>query len=424
VRTLAPFLNAVVRYQPEQQTLAISPYLTVSCQQRPDGGVTVLARSTAPVQFTSKTLADPPRAYLDFKHVSLGNTEPQIDIQAGGVQRLRLAQYSTQPDTVRVVVDFETMRTLKTTVTDAGRQVALEIGADAPPAAPMPGLETPAAPAAPVAEPPANAPRLFDVALESLSPQQSQLTLGTRGEPAVTGSYDAKTRVLTLRAPAAVSTIPDAHLAALSDKLIKSVAVRESTPAGVEVVVTFARDYGYLITRDATGVRVLIGVFDLGDMTVVLDAGHGGYDSGAVGRKGTCEKDINLDIILRTAKLLREAGVKVVLSRSDDTFIPLPERSKLANSRQVDLFISVHCNSTPTRNSQSGTQVYYRTPQSIRLAEAMMTELAEGIKLKRGGVRNGNFHVIRETKMPSVLIETAFINNDVEEELLCQPEFR
>lgn len=414
VRALAPYLGAAVRFQGEIGTLALSPYLTVSGQQRPDGGITVLARSTASVQYTSRTLSDPPRAYIDFKNVALGNAEPEIVINAGGVQRLRLAQFSTQPDVVRVVVDLDNPRTVNATISEAGRQVALAIGGD-----PAPEKTTEPVWGAPQPE----GPRLFDLALDAVSAKQSQLTIGAVGSVDVSSEYRAKERALTLTVPGAMSTIPDDHVADITDKHIRSVAVRELQPTGVEITVTFTRDLGYLINRDATGIRLLVGTFSLNDMTIVLDAGHGGHDSGAIGGQGTCEKNVNLDIVLRTEKLLRAAGVEVVLSRGDDTFIPLPERSGLANRSGVDLFVSVHCNSTPKRNSQQGTQVYYRTPQSIRLAEAMLTEMVEGTRLKNGGVRNGNFHVIRETTMPSVLIETAFINNDREEKLLCSPEF-
>ena len=193
---------------------------------------------------------------------------------------------------------------------------------------------------------------------------------------------------------------------------------------GTRVTVTFQKDAGYLINHDGNGLKITMGMFSLADMVIVLDAGHGGHDTGAMGVCGTCEKDITLDVVLRAAQLLKDVGATVLLTRSDDTFIPLDDRPALANSRNADVFISVHCNSTPTYNSGNGTQTYYRTPQSLVLASDLHATLLQTLELRNGGIRTANYLVIRKCRMPSILLELAFINNTHEEQLLCSTAFR
>ena len=415
--TLAPYLDTFARHRPDDNAFILLPLLHISYATSDDGSVTVLARSAAPLQYTSGWLKDPARAYFDFKAVALGNDETTLDPKVAGIERIRLSQYSTNPDVVRVVADCDAVREVRAAVSEQGRLVTLVIGAPPIAAPPAPG---------PLPAVPGGAPiRLLDAVLESPSAQLSHLTLSAAGTPQVTSIYDPAKRRLSMQVEGAVSAIPAERLKKVTDRLIESVEVE--TPDGAEnttVTVTFKRDTGYEITRDNAGIHLIVGAFGIGDMLIVLDAGHGGHDTGAVGAKGTFEKDINLDIVLRAGKVLTAAGARVLYTRSDDTFIPLYDRPGLANTRGADIFISVHNNSTPTRNSGSGTQTYFRTPQSIPLAAAMHEELVKALELRDGGVRNGNYAVIRESKMPSVLLEIAFINNLKEEQLLNSPAFR
>ncbi len=85
---------------------------------------------------------------------------------------------------------------------------------------------------------------------------------------------------------------------------------------------------------------------------IVIDAGHGGHDDGTIGPHGVLEKDVVLDVALRLANLVQQKmGAEVVLTRSDDTFIPLRERTAIANERKADLFLSIHANSSPAPGS-------------------------------------------------------------------------
>ncbi|WP_150273662.1 N-acetylmuramoyl-L-alanine amidase family protein [Paenibacillus tepidiphilus] len=155
-----------------------------------------------------------------------------------------------------------------------------------------------------------------------------------------------------------------------------------------------------------------------GRKLVVLDAGHGAKDSGAVGVTGKYEKNFNLAIVLKTAELLKkESNIDVVLTRSDDTFLELKDRAAMANNLNADMFISVHANANSS-SAASGTETYYQREASKALANVMHKYLVQATGLKDRGVRYGNFHVIRETKMPAVLLEAGYLSNKGDEAAL------
>ncbi|NUU63197.1 N-acetylmuramoyl-L-alanine amidase family protein [Paenibacillus agri] len=161
-----------------------------------------------------------------------------------------------------------------------------------------------------------------------------------------------------------------------------------------------------------------------GRKLVVLDAGHGAKDSGAVGVTGKYEKNFNLAVVLKAADLLKkENKVDVVLTRSDDTFIELKDRAALANNLKADLFISVHANSGAS-SSASGSETYYQRDASKALANVMHKYLVQATGISDRGVRYGNFHVIRETKMPAVLLEVGYLSNKNDEALLFNDAFQ
>jgi N-acetylmuramoyl-L-alanine amidase len=154
---------------------------------------------------------------------------------------------------------------------------------------------------------------------------------------------------------------------------------------------------------------------------IVVDAGHGGHDSGAPGDKSV-EKDHTLDIAKRVYSKLQALGATVSMTRSDDTFISLQGRVDFAHRQHADIFFSVHINSYA--KTSSGTETYYYTAQSRALANEVQKELIKATGLPNRGVRSARFFVIRKTRMPSVLTETAFISNPNEERKLMDPKFR
>ena len=157
-------------------------------------------------------------------------------------------------------------------------------------------------------------------------------------------------------------------------------------------------------------------------MTIVVDAGHGGYDTGAPGRK-SLEKNYTLDIARRLQRYLSERGANALLTRSNDTYITLQGRVDFAQSRNADLFISIHMNSSES-SASSGTETFYYTPQSLPLAREIHREFVAATARPSRGVSSARFYVIRKTTMPSVLLECAFVSNPTEENIALSPDWR
>ncbi len=199
---------------------------------------------------------------------------------------------------------------------------------------------------------------------------------------------------------------------------------------------------------------------------VVVDPGHGGHDPGAVGHSGLREKDVVLSISLKLKeKLKEELGLDVVMTRSTDIFIPLEERTAIANKVGADLFVSIHANAAPNRNA-TGIETYYlnlaktekvaqlaakengTTLEKVSTLQAILFDLMANYKLndsahladeiqkslyktakgrypetKNLGVKQGPFYVLVGASMPSILTEVAFISNTSEEAKLKDQSF-
>lgn len=204
-------------------------------------------------------------------------------------------------------------------------------------------------------------------------------------------------------------------------------------------------------------------------MTVVLDAGHGGKDPGALGSK-VKEKDVTLDIVLKLGKLIttKYPDVKVIYTRKKDTFVTLNGRAAVANKNNADLFISIHCNSLPSSPVTKGVETFVmgehrnnanlqvaksenasilfeddsdssydgfdpnstesyiifslvqseHKTQSLKFAEKVQNQLVKNGKRKNRGVQQAGFLVLYKTSMPSVLVELGFLSNKEEEKLM------
>jgi N-acetylmuramoyl-L-alanine amidase len=201
---------------------------------------------------------------------------------------------------------------------------------------------------------------------------------------------------------------------------------------------------------------------------IVIDPGHGGHDTGTIGPTGLMEKDLCLDVALRLGKIIEQRlpGADVVYTRSDDSFIPLEERTRLANEAKADLFISIHANSSRDRAAR-GIETYYlnlkgsaeamevaarenassqegvhdlqdlvmkiarteKIDESKELAEDVQDSLSRRIQktsrpVKNRGVRKAPFVVLIGADMPSILTEISFLSNPADEQLLKKPEQR
>ncbi|MBO8138122.1 MAG: SH3 domain-containing protein [Desulfotomaculum sp.] len=171
------------------------------------------------------------------------------------------------------------------------------------------------------------------------------------------------------------------------------------------------------------------------DKVIFIDPGHGGKDPGAPGySRRIWEDEINLDIALKLAAILKQQGAKVELSRYSDRTVDLYQRPMLANRANADIFVSIHSNANPNPAIR-GTSTYYYAPYSKpelyeqladrrRLAQCIQTEMVNCLKLQDKGIRQANFAVLRAAAMPSVLVETAYMSNPQEEKLLSDSNFR
>lgn len=152
---------------------------------------------------------------------------------------------------------------------------------------------------------------------------------------------------------------------------------------------------------------------------IVIDPGHGDFDIGA--KVGTLkEKNLALETAIRVKNYLHAKGYRVILTRSRDVFLPLKRRADIANDTKSSLFVSIHFNAFKTEKA-SGIEIYYynhgnkeRLIASKKLAQIVLDEMLATTGAINRGVRSGNFHVIRETKMPAILIEGGFITNPKE----------
>lgn len=146
--------------------------------------------------------------------------------------------------------------------------------------------------------------------------------------------------------------------------------------------------------------------------TVVIDAGHGGKDGGAVWN-GLLERSLTLDVALRLEKELRARGVRTVMTRSGNATVSLSSRSTIANRYRSAVFVSVHFNASPNR-AISGIETHFRSARGAELAKAVQRSIHKKVPGADRGVSYADYKVLRETRMPAVLVECGFISNKVE----------
>ena len=201
---------------------------------------------------------------------------------------------------------------------------------------------------------------------------------------------------------------------------------------------------------------------------IIVDAGHGGHDTGAIGPRGVREKDVVLAMAKKLATKLRASGFEVTLTRTDDRYLKLEERTAIANLARGDLFVSLHTNATPRRD-RSGVETYFlnvtddryarrlaarengameveETPGDVQriltdldskssagasrtLARLVQKEITARTRQTQGpvrdrGVKSALFYVLLGARMPAVLVETAFISNRAEEQRLASPAYQ
>src|SRR5437773_1401895 len=144
--------------------------------------------------------------------------------------------------------------------------------------------------------------------------------------------------------------------------------------------------------------------------TVVVDAGHGGKDSGAYRRYGPPEKMVALDVAQRLNRKLRESQLKTVMTRDSDVFIELNDRVAIENAQKNAIFVSIHFNDSRRRGVR-GFETYYHSGPSFDLANGIQEKLMTIPNSKNGGVHTANFRVLRLATCPAVLVECGYLSN-------------
>ncbi|MGD9154766.1 MAG: N-acetylmuramoyl-L-alanine amidase [Bacillota bacterium] len=351
-----------------------------------------------PAVYTVQKLSNPPRAVIDFTGATLASpVAPQLQTNQC-FQRARVSQFD--PHTVRVVLDLtkaESKYQILTSRTNPGLVEARTVQ------------------------------KVQALQWKTPTSGGERLIINCSGE--ITGMYrklknPTKVQIdlsffqfaTDLRAPAP----PNSELI----KGIKMVPL-DPTTVRVEVELNYVSGYELQFSDDCRQLALVLKESPVIGKTLMLDPGHGGIDQGAHGNQGVLEKDVNLEVTMRLQELLAEAGAQVVLTRNDDYFIGLYERSFLANRMQADLFVSIHTNFHPNPNVR-GIEVFHyagRT-ESALLAEYVARELAAATKFTSLGVKNNDFVVIREGVMPSILVEMGFLSNAVEEAIINTSEFK
>ena len=173
------------------------------------------------------------------------------------------------------------------------------------------------------------------------------------------------------------------------------------------------------------GALVLDKYFSLRKVDIVIDPGHGDHDPGAVA-DDIYEKDITLDIALKTEKILKDAGYRVQLTRTSDSFLELHKRAEFANKRKAKVFVSIHCNSSED-GSGEGIETYYnahKVTTDLALAKKIQECLITQTNARDRETKDATYTVLVRTEMAAVLVEVGFLTNSMEREQLMDETYQ
>jgi N-acetylmuramoyl-L-alanine amidase len=427
------------------------------------------------VQYTSGRIANPDRIFVDLHaarltpEVARGN----IRVDGGLLTAVRVAQ--NHDGVVRVVLDVNGVKDYTASLTNNPPQLLIDLYANSRATAPVrtaKGKRGQEATAEDVNESTAAA-NSEERTVQNVAAKSSGADAESASEQPAANSKSAIQGTIN---GGALSSAAKAGSGAASDS---SVVARNSLPGmknakSKSVRATRGSAKPDLIraasspqpTRD--GQSTLTRALGLKIGRIVIDAGHGGHDTGTIGPTGLMEKDLCLDVALRLGKIIEQRlpGADVVYTRSDDTFVPLEERTNIANQAKADLFISIHANSSRDHAAR-GIETYYlnlrgsaeamevaarenataqggvhdlqdlvmkiarteKIDESKELAEDIQDSLAKRIQktskpVKNRGVRKAPFVVLIGAAMPSILTEISFLSNPADEQMLKKPEQR
>ncbi len=463
-------LGAWVRFDEPSRTLHVASQITGINIRRGDGAVRVLLDATAPLRAETRTLVNPDRLVVDLHGGAFRLTDQDLPVGSSGVVRVRAGQFQIKPYVTRVVFDLQQpveVRTLTATdsfaftieVRPRGSLPAVQVPAPAlaanpapvpspappassgPPPAGSPSAAVPPVPPEIAPEPQGTPPLASSVAeppLEDGIPRIMQVRVeqtGTRFRVIVEGTMPLEYSVREFIDPdrlvidvAGAVFVPVKQQIPVADAIVTEVraAQFQADPAVTRVVVVLRRKVPYTVSTGAdTGNAITVDIPEpsLRAHLVAIDAGHGGKDTGAIGPTGLPEKDVVLDVAQRVREALVTSGVRVIMTRETDTSVELQDRPRVARQQGATVFVSIHANAS-TRPASNGSETYYLSPQSQVLAQLVQEELTRVPNLAPRGVKTANFLVLRESDVPAVLVEVAYVSNVDEEARLRQHMFR
>jgi N-acetylmuramoyl-L-alanine amidase len=382
-------------------------------------------------------LTNPTRVIVDLAGVRIAPGT----IKTLGVET-RVHQY--KPNVARIIIESDALPDLERIAREPVRLLEVDLRESARPVVKSP-TEKPPLPNEPIPQEPTTTepttPTEPEPPLDSL-PLQIQQETGNRvslsiplGEritgPAEVRIADETTLEITL---------PGIYLDLPVDFNLNSPSVSGThtykSDLGTVLTLTLTRPMGAeVVTQGGTVLITLskasVGNGSLAGKIIVVDPGHGGHDGGARSG-GVREKDLNLKIGKLIAERLMAEGATVIMTRSTDVFISLNKRAQIANSNQADYFISTHINSTGGAATQSGTITFHHKGNALgkQLASAIQNEIAKVNKLPNKGVWSDGriyqtgFAVLRQTKMPGVLLELGFINHPKDRARMVTEDFQ
>lgn len=415
------------------------------------------------VQYTSARIANPDRIFFDLHAARLTAEVARNAVQVDGnlLSAVRVAQ--NQAGVVRVVLDVNGVKDYTASLSNNPPQLIIDLYASAAPGAPVRTAKSKHAqqPApqesAETSDPPAaEKPAVKSVTSKSrtVDPNSAPNDTATSSNNAINGSVRGSA---ANNAPTPSAKAPRAKSSASSTN---------STTASAKPDLIQPQPTAAQPTHD--GQATLTRALGLKIGRIVIDAGHGGHDTGTIGPTGLMEKDLCLDVALRLGKIIQQRlpGADVVYTRSDDTFIPLEERTNIANQAKADLFLSIHANSSEDHSAR-GIETYYlnlkgsaeamevaarenaasqegihdlqdlvkkiarteKIDESRELAADVQDSLSKRVQktaktVKNRGVRKAPFVVLIGADMPSILTEISFLSNPADEQLLKKPEQR
>jgi N-acetylmuramoyl-L-alanine amidase len=187
----------------------------------------------------------------------------------------------------------------------------------------------------------------------------------------------------------------------------------------IVILAVIAVVIGLVLTHKGGRVRSL----NINNLTLVcIDPGHGGDDLGATAN-GVVEKGVNLDIALRARPLVEANGIRVIMTRETDKTVSLQERCVIADRARASIFVSIH-NNYYVPEYQGTESYYYNSDAGRRLSTYIQREVVDRIQRPDNGVTENDLYVLKNTRMPSALLEGIYLTNEYEAQLILKPEFR